>query len=479
MKTILWWVRRDLQLIDNETLFRAVQHADLVTPTFILDPNLIGSSYVGEKRLGFLYAGLQQLNADLQELGSQLILRKGHPLEVFEKLRSQTNFDVIYAKEDFSPFAQKRDSEVRDRFPIEFFRSPTFRHPLTVRKENGKPYTVYTPYSRAWKALPLPSEEDLLPKPQRIHTPQDLETLPIPPIPASLEKSCFVPGESEAQRRLKAFIEGDPPAIYGYRTRRDRMDLDGTSQLSPYLRYGMLSAKQAIVAAAEAMSKANRNEDHQAANTWLNELIWREFYLSILFNFPHVRKMSFRETLSKIQWEKNPTNFKAWCSGETGYPIVDAAMRQLAETGWMYNRARMIVASFLVKDLLIDWRWGERWFMQHLIDGNPAANNGGWQWSAGTGTDAAPYFRVFNPILQGQKFDSQGEYVVRWMPELSSVPIKYLLTPWEMPLDLQKSKAVVIGRDYPKPIVDHSFARERVLERFRLAKEKAEKEKGE
>ncbi len=472
MKTILWWIRRDLRIWDNEALLQATQHAEHVYPIFILDPNLIGSSYVGEKRLGFLFAGLHQLNTDLSQIGSRLIIREGHPVKVFEELRSQTKFETIYAGQDFSPYALKRDSEIQDQFSIEYFGGPTFRHPLAVRKENGEPYTVFTPYSRAWKALPLPSDDDLLPKPQMIRTPDGLDTLALPPIPAAFDPSNFVPGETQAQQRLKTFMEGDPASIYRYETQRDRMDLDGTSQLSPYLRFGMLSAKQALVAAAKAISKANQKEDKNSANIWLNELIWREFFQSILFNFPYVRKISFRENLRQIEWENNPVDFQAWCNAETGYPIVDAAMRQLSEMGWMHNRARMIVASFLVKDLLIDWRWGERWFMQHLIDGDPAANNGGWQWSAGTGTDAAPYFRIFNPILQGQKFDPQGDYVRRWVPELKSVPTKFIHKPWEMSLDVQQSSSCILGKHYPHPIIDHRFARERALERFRVAKDK-------
>jgi deoxyribodipyrimidine photo-lyase len=478
MKNVLWWIRRDFRLTDNEALHQAVQSAEHVTPIFILDPRLIGSSYVGEKRINFLYAGLHQLNVDLHDIGSRLVIRNGDPPDVFEELHSQIGFDAIFAEADFSPYAQERDSAVRERFPIHFFGGPTFRHPMAVRKENGEPYTVYTPYRRVWKALQLPPEEEILPKPSKIHTPENIESLPLPPIPAFPNQPIFIAGEAEAQRRLRKFINSNPALIYGYETQRDRMDLDGTSQLSPYLRFGMLSARQALAAATKASSRAQNEEERQSASIWLNEIIWREFFHSILFHFPHVRKMSFRENLRDIKWENNPTDFQAWCDGETGYPIVDAGMRQLSETGWMHNRARMIVASFLVKDLLIDWRWGERWFMQHLIDGDPAANNGGWQWSAGTGTDAAPYFRIFNPILQGQKFDPLGHYVTKWIPELSPVSLKYLHNPWEMPIELQKSCGVVIGRHYPDPIIDHKFARERTLERFRLAKDAAEKGNG-
>jgi deoxyribodipyrimidine photo-lyase len=477
MNNILWWIRRDFRLTDNEALFQATQQAEFVTPIFILDPFLIHSSYVGEKRLAFLYAGLHQLNVDLLEVGSHLVIREGQPSEVFAEIQSQMRFDAIYAEADFSPYAQVRDSKLNEQFPIKFFGGPSFRHPLAVRKANGEPYTTYTPYSRAWKSLPNPSEKHLRGQPHKITSAPDLASIPLHSSSASLQQPLFVPGEREAQRQLKVFIENDPAPIYGYGSLRDRMDLTATSQLSPYLRFGMLSARNAIVAATAAISRAQTEEEQQSATTWLNELIWRDFYHSILFNFPHVRQISFRENLRGIEWENNPDEFKAWCYAETGYPIIDAAMRQLIETGWMHNRARMIVASFLVKDLLIDWRWGEKWFMQHLIDGDPAANNGGWQWSAGTGTDAAPYFRIFNPILQAQKFDPMGNYVKQWVPELSGVPIQYLHKPWEMPLDLQKSRGVVIGKDYPKRIIEHSYARERSLERFRSAKNKVRENK--
>jgi deoxyribodipyrimidine photo-lyase len=232
----------------------------------------------------------------------------------------------------------------------------------------------------------------------------------------------------------------------------------------------MLSARQAVVTVQATIDAAPSKEARKGAETWLNELIWREFYISILYHFPKVRRRSFRPEYDHIQWQNDEQVFIAWAEGRTGYPVVDAAMRQLAQTGWMHNRARMIVASFLVKHLLIDWRWGERWFMQHLIDGDPAANNGGWQWTAGTGTDAAPYFRVFNPVLQGQKFDPNGNYIRRWVPELADVPAKYIHHPWGMPSDLQQELECVIGRDYPGPIVDHTQARERVLATYAAAK---------
>jgi deoxyribodipyrimidine photo-lyase len=274
--------------------------------------------------------------------------------------------------------------------------------------------------------------------------------------------SCFKAGEDEAQRRLDRFIQSE--GVYRYSDGRDRYDLDGTSQLSPYLRFGMLSPRQAVSAAIDAIQAAPEDVSRKGAETWLNELIWREFYLHILFHFPHVRRGNFR--LGHVRWENNRDHFAAWCEGRTGYPVVDAAMRQLVETGWMHNRGRMIVASFLTKDLLIDWRWGERLFMQQLIDGDPAANNGGWQWTAGTGTDSAPYFRIFNPVSQSMKHDPNGSFLRRWLPELHAVPAAYIHEPWKMPEAAQRESGCVIGRDYPPPIVDHAAAKERTLRAY-------------
>jgi deoxyribodipyrimidine photo-lyase len=233
----------------------------------------------------------------------------------------------------------------------------------------------------------------------------------------------------------------------------------------------MLSARQAVVAALQAIEAAPTAAARQGAETWLNELVWRDFYHSILYHIPNVRQQSFRAEYDKISWNNDEAAFAAWNEGRTGYPVVDAAMRQLDQSGWMHNRARMIVASFLVKNLLIDWRWGERWFMQHLIDGDPAANYGGWQWTAGVGTDAAPYFRVFNPILQSQKFDPDGTYIRRWLPELAGVPQKFIHTPWTMPLEIQRQNGCLIGQDYPTPMVDHHLAKTQVIALYQQARE--------
>jgi deoxyribodipyrimidine photo-lyase len=235
----------------------------------------------------------------------------------------------------------------------------------------------------------------------------------------------------------------------------------------------MISARQAFVAAYQAIAAAQDDPDREGASSWINELIWREFYTAILYHFPQVLCDSFRANLRSIEWDKDESAFQAWCQGQTGYPIVDAAMRQLTSTGWMHNRARMIVASFLVKDLLIDWRWGEHFFMQHLVDGEAASNNGGWQWTAGTGTDAAPYFRIFNPTLQGKKHDPEGTYVRRWVPELANVPTRYIHTPYKMDSKMQQSVGCILDRHYPSPIIDHQKARERTLAAYRAARARA------
>ena len=244
------------------------------------------------------------------------------------------------------------------------------------------------------------------------------------------------------------------------------MDLNGTSSLSPYLKFGMISLRSAAACALEALHHVENPDNRKGAEIWLNELIWREFYIHILYHFPDVLKESFRPGLRNITWENDLRKFSQWKSGQTGYPVVDAAMRQLVDTGWMHNRARMIVASFLVKDLHVDWRWGERWFMQNLIDGDPAANNGGWQWTAGTGTDSASYFRIFNPVLQSKKFDPEGNYIRKWIPELASIPKNFIHEPWKMSSEIQSKFGVRIGKTYPSPIVDHQFARQRTLEMY-------------
>lgn len=473
MKTAVWWIRRDLRLVDNQALEAALTKSEEVIPLFILDPTLLNSDYVGPKRLAFLFGGLRKLDEALRERGSRLIVREGQPLAELEAVLAETGAEAIYAEADYSPYARRRDAEILAALPFELREGLVVHPPGTVMKKDGTPYTVFTPFSKVWKTLPFPTQADLFNPPAKISTSQTIESLPIPKEPQQKEDALFRPGPRMGRKQLDDFVSGAEAGIFAYGEERNFVDREGTSMLSPYLRFGMVSARQAVLAARQAVAEARQNNNKQGAkgaSVWLNELIWREFYIHILFHFPEVKGQSFRDNLADIRWENNEADFQAWCEGKTGYPIVDAPMRQLSQDGWMPNRARMIVASFLVKDLLIDWRWGEKWFMQHLVDGDMAANNGGWQWTAGTGTDAAPYFRIFNPILQGKKFDPDGRYVRRWLPELKDVPDKHIHAPWEMGLETQKAIGCVVGRDYPDPIVEHGFARERTLAAFRAAK---------
>ena len=464
MQTAIWWIRRDLRLADNVALTMAITQAQQVIPLFILDPTFSHSTYVGEKRWAFLYDGLRQLDASLRQRGSYLLLRQGNPIDVLQQLQQESGANLIIAEADSSVYARRRDQKVSAILPLTLVSSTAIQKPGTILKPNGTPYVVYTPFKKKWHQQPWPRRDAILPTPTVIKTPNKLtsQTCPLQP-----NNSPFLAGEAEAQRRLETFMTEH---IYHYNEQRDLMAIAGTSELSPYLRFGMISARETAVTALEAIPQATTPTQRDNAQKWLDQLIWRDFYIHILHHFPHVSQENFRPVYNHLVWRNDQDAFQAWCAGQTGYPIVDAAMRQLQAIGWMHNRARMIVASFLVKDLLIDWRWGERWFMQHLVDGDPAANNGGWQWVAGTGTDAAPYFRIFNPLSQSRKFDPNGVYIRRWLPELMNIPTKYIHEPQQMPLALQKAVGCIVGQDYPSPIVNHKVARQQTLLAYKEAK---------
>ena len=460
--TSIWWIRRDLRLTDNPTLHSALETGD-VLPVFIIDPAFSTQS---PRRKNFLYEGLSSLHKNLQTRGSYLIIRSGKPVDVLRQLIQETDATAIFAEEDYTPYARKRDSLVASQLPLQLILGQTVHHPEFVKKADGKPYTIYTPYSKVWKSLL--QEIKLIPAPKNINTPANIFSEPLPEF---VSNPLFPAGEKEALRRLNQFTNSQSTnsPIYQYAEARNRMDLDGTSSLSPYLRFGMLGLRQAVRTAQQAQGQGRSAEESHGAEIWLNELIWREFYIQILYQFPRVRQNAFNASLANIKWRNNETEFSAWKNGQTGMPIVDAAMRQLKETGWMHNRARMIVASFLVKDLLIDWRWGEAWFMENLLDGDLAANNGGWQWTAGTGTDAAPYFRIFNPILQSAKFDPDGNYIRKWVPELRGLNAKEIHAPWEKEIKVH---------GYPeKPIVDRGLVKERTMNAYNLSKEKTQNER--
>jgi deoxyribodipyrimidine photo-lyase len=448
--TSIWWIRRDLRLTDNASLHSALT-AGAALPVFILDPAFDNLS---ARRRNFLYEGLSSLNKELQKRNSYLVIRKGKPVDVLRQLFDELKAEAIYAEEDYTPYAHKRDALIQKILPLKLIHGQTVHHPKSVLKQDGRPYTVYTPYSKVWKAKL--AKIKLHHAPDHIKTPQGFHSEPLPEFTTN---PLFPASEEEALTRLEEFAH---KRIHNYADDRNRMDLDGTSALSPYIRFGMIGLRQAVHAAHTSLLVSHNSK---GAEIWLNELIWREFYIQILYHFPHVARTAFNRSLANIPWRNELSEFEAWKRGETGVPVVDAAMHQLKETGWMHNRARMIVASFLVKDLLIDWRWGESWFMENLLDGDIAPNNGGWQWTAGTGTDAAPYFRIFNPVLQSAKFDPNGDYIRKWVPELRGLNTKQIHAPWEF--DLQ-----ITG--YPaEPIVDREVVKERTLRAYNISKEQA------
>ncbi len=448
--TAIWWIRRDLRLTDNPALQAALKTGSVI-PVFILDPAFSSTS---PRRRNFLYEGLHTLDRDLRARNSYLVTRNGKPLEILKQLLSETNTTAIFAEADFTPYARRRDAEIARQLPLQLIHGQTVHHPEFVKKADGKPYTVYTPYSNVWKAK-LPNKINLFPAPENLNTQSEIKS---GSLPSSRTNPLFPSGEKEALVRLEEFLHR---RIYSYGEDRNRMDLEGTSSLSPYLRFGMVGLRQTVSAALQAIAAVRNESSRKSAEVWLNELIWREFYIQILYHFPQVAKSAFNPSLANIPWRNITIEFEAWKRGETGVPVVDAAMRQLRETGWMHNRARMIVASYLVKDLLIDWRWGEAWFMENLLDGDPAANNGGWQWTAGTGTDAAPYFRIFNPVLQSARFDPNGDYIRKWVPELRGLDSKEIHAPWDKGIHV---------KDYPEqPLIERD--KERTLHAYNMSKE--------
>lgn len=449
----LWWVRRDLRLHDNPAL-AAAQKLGTVIPVFVLDPALQGRA---PRRTAFLFASLRALDGELRARGSSLVVRRGPPPEVLARLLAETGARCVFAHADVSPFARRRESEVAQRVPLQLVGWPTAYSPLEARTSEGRPFTVFGAFRRWARSRPCP--HPTLPPPERLR-PHEVPSEPLP------DAGGLPAGEQAALERARQFAQGP---IYDYHTLRDRLDRVGTSRLSADLRFGVLSPRAAMELGCRALEAAPTAQYREGPSRWLDELLWREFFAHILFHHPHSRREPLRPQLREPVWEEDDRLYRAWCEGLTGYPVVDAAMRELVATGWICNRARMVAASFLVKNLLLDWRLGERFFMDHLVDGDPASNGGNWQWVAGVGTDAAPYFRVFNPVLQGRRFDPDGTYVRRWLPELAWVPAPYVHAPWTLPRDDQIAHRCRVGRDYPAPVVDLAESRRRALERYRAA----------
>lgn len=466
MKKAIFWFRRDLRLSDNVGLHEAGKAAAAVVPVFVFDEKILRREDVGGACVAFMLDCLDSLAKNLEAVGSRLILRHGDPLVEIPRLVRETGAEAVFWNRDYEPHAIGRDRamEARGRelgFVTRHFRDTVFHEAGEPRTGGGTPYLVFTPYARAWRALP---KEPARPAFKRACAGiGDVASWPAPAL-GKLGFSCGAEtprgGEKEARALLRSFVaEG----LGRYGDRRDLPAVEGTSRLSPHLRFGTISGRTVFWAAERAKAGAATAERRQI-DTFIGELIWREFYFQILAEFPHVATGAFRPQYDALEWENDDGLFDAWREGRTGYPIVDAAMRQLNQTGWMHNRLRMIVAMFLTKDLLCDWRRGERYFMRRLCDGDMSANNGGWQWSAGTGTDAAPYFRIFAPVSQSQKFDPGGDFIRRFVPELAGLSSEEIHAPWRaVPLRLK-----ALG--YPEPIVDHKDRRLRALKMYKAAK---------
>lgn len=429
-KVNIFWYRRDLRLDDNAGLYYALKSTYPVLPLFIFDKEILDKlDNKHDARVDFIHKNVLKLHQQLVKLGSTIVVKHGKPSEVWESLTSAFEIVEVYTNHDYERYAIERDKRVGELLNAKGIGFYTYKDQVIFEKNevltgSKTPYTVFTPYSKKWKE----QLNNFYIKSYSTETGfknfLQIDSLPIP----TLEEMGFFETGTEFPEK---FI--DENLIAKYEEHRDIPSMRGTTRLSVHLRFGTVSVR-------ELVQKALRLNQ-----TWLNELIWRDFYMNILYHFPHINNAeSFRREYDEIVWRNNEKEFQAWCEGKTGYPIVDAGMRELNETGFMHNRVRMITASFLVKHLLIDWRWGEAYFAEKLLDYDFAANNGGWQWAAGSGCDAAPYFRIFNPTAQTQKFDPELRYIKKWVPEVSNF-------------------------DYPEPIVEHTFARERVLKAYKKA----------
>ncbi|RYD65210.1 MAG: deoxyribodipyrimidine photo-lyase [Verrucomicrobiaceae bacterium] len=456
------WFRRDLRISDNTALHHAAAGAKAVLPVYVLSDWKKSHLWTGEKRQIFLCRCLESLGKNLDSIGGQLIFRSGSAAAELENLVRETGADAIFYNQDPDPFgreAEKRVEAMAKRLGIAChgYHDVTLHGPDEVLTQEGKPYRVYTPYSRNWLSLRKPEPYS---RPRALHTPSGISSLALPTNahwklsdPAA---DLVEPGERAAHQRLKTAI-AERLGTYG--ESRDIPSVPGTSRLSQDLRFGLLSPRTIYAQTAVAMAKSNSANARSGMEKFIKELAWREFYMALLWHFPNVLEEEFNPDWRGLWWAEPGEDFEAWKQGRTGFPIVDAGIRELLATGFMHNRVRMITAMFLTKDLHIDWRLGEQFFMQHLIDGEIASNNGGWQWSAGTGADAAPYFRIQNPWSQAKRYDPDGTYTKRWLPELAKVAPEKLLAP---PKDGQP-----IAPGYPAPCVDHSAERDRTLAIFK------------
>jgi len=467
---VILWFREDLRLADNPALRAAADTGRPVIPVYIRDEAGAGRWPAGGASRWWLHRSLERLDAALRQRGSRLMLRSGDAATVLAALVRETGAGDVHWGRCYGPGEPALEARLRgqlgDIATLRRFPGRLLFEPEALRTGAGRPFQVFTPFWKACLAQPAPRLPVVAPAhlvaPAAWPATEALagwRLLPSAPDWSGGLRAAFEPGESAAMARLGEFLDGP---VRGYRVARDEPGVAGTSRLSPHLHFGELSSRQVWHAVRASMAAGEAPEGEGAA--FLRELGWREFSAHLLCHWPDLPDLPLRREFADFPWAPEPELYRAWCRGRTGYPLIDAGMRELWTTGWMHNRVRMIVASFLVKDLLIPWQDGEAWFWDTLVDADLANNAASWQWVAGCGADAAPYYRVFNPVLQARKFDPAGRYVRRFVPELAALPDRFLHAPWEAPAAILETAGVRLGDDYPLPIVDHGAARQRALD---------------
>jgi deoxyribodipyrimidine photo-lyase len=466
----LVWLRRDLRLDDQAALYHALKSSKTVHALFVFDTDILDvlpSRH--DRRVEFIHASVAGLKRELETLGATLHVLYGSAAKLVPEFAGIIGAKAVFCNRDYEPAAIRRDEEVAQELGRRGVSFRTFKDQVVFERDEvltqaGKAFTVFTPYKKAWlnkldafylKPYPVRAYLDRMAR----EPPADMPGLrEIGFVPTNLAELGIEAGQIGARRLFEDFM----PRINRYREARDFPAMQGPSCLSVHLRFGTISVRE-LAATAHGTGGAG-------AETWLSELVWREFYQQALWHRPDLAEgRCFKPEFDAIEWPNPQGHFEAWCEARTGFPLVDAAMRQINQTGYMHNRLRMLAASFLVKDLLVDWRLGERYFADHLIDFDLASNSGGWQWAASVGCDAQPWFRVFNPVIQSEKFDPHGEFIRRYLPELIKVPDKFIHAPWTMPFSVQEERGVMIGRDYPAPVVEHKVQRVRALALFKAA----------
>ncbi len=478
----IYWFRKDLRLTDNHALARFLKDAGSGSSiSFIYIKNNNSYRYFGEKRIIFLIQCLEELKQNLSEFKLELQIFSGKSIEVFKNILLEKNPVSVYLNEQVEPYCRERDESVRKLIEdsggiYNSFTDSTIFSPGEIKNGEGQQYKVFTPFKN--NALSILTKDhykkhicdfsNISNKNELIFKSQSKfkQDKKISGVSGSAD---FKGGRKEGINKLRDFYE---TKLNSYNSQRDFPSLNATSRLSAHLHFGTVGIREALRTAFAGLSKSESENDEKEVQTWINELLWREFYYHITFHNPRLTYQSYKTEYDDLNWNYDECNFRKWTEGNTGYPIVDAGMRQLNKEGWMHNRVRMITAMFLTKDLFIDWRLGEKYFAEKLIDLDFSSNNGGWQWSASTGVDAQPYFRIFNPYLQSKKFDPAGDYIRKYVPELSSLPVEFIHEPNIMKHTEQEKYSVIIGKDYPYPVTDHKAAKDIAIRNFKKAAHK-------